>query len=230
MTYHRKAAAATTGALLSALTLITLSGAFGAPASRAQQTVTTARRIGNVTIGAYGQIVSQESRSEGVWKFSIVGRNNGATPVPITTESYEMSAKRIELQLKRIAVNGRSTYKATSATASGGVRIFVREPILEDGKPVVENGKPQIRTTTVTCDRAVYKATTDPKDRGRIDMTGGVRTVVTGDPAFDGPLVSENQTGVIEFLDKGDMRLTLNQGVIKGTPIEPKPAPKKGTP
>ena len=60
-------------------------------------------------------------------------------------------------------------------------------------------------------------------------MTGGVRAVVT-DPGFEGPLVSENQTGVIEFLKDGDMRMTLNQGIIKGTPIEPKPAPKKENP
>ncbi len=128
---------------------------------------------------------------------------------------YDVDARTVTFTLARTGTPVRQ--KLTDSVATGGVRIVVRNP---------EAG----RITIVTCDKAVYKASLAATDRGRIDLTGNIRTEVR-DPAAVGPAVLTAQTGYIDLVSPDETNVVLNRGSANATLREPPPkpaAPKKG--
>ena len=110
----------------------------------------------------------------------------------------------------RILLNFKGS-KVTTGSASGGVQVTVKDASAG-------------QTTTVTCDTANYTVGATA-GRGRIDLKGTVRSK-TYSPGFAQPLVSESESGFIEFTPDGPI-VQLNKGSATVTPIEPTPAPKK---
>jgi hypothetical protein len=81
------------------------------------------------------------------------------------------------------------------------------------------------QTTQVTCSTATYTGGTTAS-RGRIDLKGTVRSK-TYSPGFAQPLVSESESGFIEFDGKGTPTVQLNNGSASVTLTEPTPVPTK---
>lgn len=128
----------------------------------------------------------------------------------VQSPQYTMAAPRIQMTAKKGGLPVRT--KVVEATATGGVRIVIRNPEAK-------------QTTTVTCNRAVYSATTRATDRGRIDLSGNVRSV-TQDPSLSQPLINEADTGYINMIDAETTEIVLNEGTTTVTPRE-QPRKKK---
>jgi hypothetical protein len=126
----------------------------------------------------------------------------------VSSPQYDMTAPQIQMTARKGGKPAR--FKVTTGTATGGVRIVVRQPEAQ-------------RTTIVNCDTAVYTASADPAaTTGRIDLKGDVRSE-TRDPAFARPLVNTADSGVIELLGRNRTTIELNNGSSTLTPIEPRP-------
>jgi hypothetical protein len=130
----------------------------------------------------------------------------------ITSSRYDMSARRITMTARK--ANKKSPMKVTDADGTGGARVVVRQPEVQ-------------RVTTVTADRFSYNVAATPGGRGRIDLTGNVRSIVR-DPSFVQPFVTEAQRGVVTLLPNGEIGLQLSNGSASGQVREPAPKePKK---
>jgi|GEM_PF-3158156 hypothetical protein len=201
--YIRASGAAALLPVLAAAALVVVSPASRSQARRPQTQAPAARpgaaQVGDMKFDVTFGTASLDATRRDRYILKLSGNNGSA--VPITTPRYDMSAQHIQAILLR--TNTAARYKATEITANGRVRVIAREPEAK-------------RTTTVTCDRAVYTATTDPKDRGRIQLTGNVRTV-TEDPGLPKPLVSVSKTGVIIFPPEGGFKVDMGEGNMSAT-------------
>jgi hypothetical protein len=193
-------AAGTAAAVAGAAVLACLTPLVGGAAAAAQQpaaaSAAAAPRIGEVTIQHFSRMETERPRG-GVLLFSI-------TDAAITSARYDMSAPHMDISIKNGAVQ--------TAAASGGVHLIARDP---------EAGQ----TMDVTCDTARYQRDTSGTGAGHIDMEGHVHTK-TYTPQFEGAFEATYESGTIDFLPEGGMRVVANNGSAHGTPIEPAARPQ----
>jgi hypothetical protein len=192
------------------LAFTTLGMAFMASARPAMQAPAQPgkTKLGEYQVQNFDQIVTLESKTNASILVDLTGKQ-----LLLISPQYEMAAPKIHMVLGKGGVPVR--YKATEAIASGGVRIVIRDVKAK-------------RTTIITSDHAEYHATTNPADRGRIDMTGHFHSE-TRDPAMAEPLIQDSENGWVKFIDKDTTEYGVTGGehaVITGTPIEPEPKKK----
>lgn len=134
----------------------------------------------------------------------------GQSPV-IESPQYRIAAQTIEMLFRKAGKT--SPYKATSAIATGSVKIDVKDP-------------DTARTTTLTCNKAIYTATTAPNDRGKIDLLGHVHSV-TRDPSLAEPLVQDSDSITVRFTGPDTYVIGSEKSSATATPVEPASSKKK---
>jgi hypothetical protein len=187
-------------AFFSAATVCLMFGVWtanAAPQTPAQKPVSQGSNIGEIRIDNYRSMDYEPSQKPGVIEVAMTGPS-----LVITSPRYRMAAPRIELTFK----NGR----VLTGSATGGVQVTVKDTAAN-------------QTTQVTCGNATYTSGT-AVNRGRIDLKGTVRSK-TYSPGFSEPLVSESESGVIEFSGNGSPRVRLTNGSASVTLTEPTPTP-----
>jgi len=149
-----------------------------------------------------GDVTLETDPQNGKWIFLL--RAGKGQVVKATTARYDIAAPSIDFTYNT------KTKLVTTGKAIGGVHVVVRDP-------------DRSQLTTLSGDSADYNGTSDPP---RITINGNVRSVLRS-PQFDpnNPLVTTAQSGYVEFLDNGRVRVKLSNASAAGTAIEP--APKK---
>lgn len=189
---------------LTAAALVILGTGAIAHVSRAQNAQPPRQQFGDFTISNYVKLKSRFGVSQ-------IGVEMTGPRLSVSSPQYDMAAPRIQMTARKVGKPPR--FKVTEATATGRVRLVVRQPEAQ-------------RTTIVTCDSAVYTTPADPTAAARIDLKGNVRSE-TRDPAFVQPLVNTAESGFIEMIGPNETNIELNNGNTTVTPVEPKPKPKK---
>ena len=154
-------------------------------------------RIGEFAVRAFSQIDMRLQTN------SITSDFRGPN-LTVEAPQYTMKAPHIVLTAKRGGQPARM--KVVNATATGGVRIVIRNEEIK-------------RTTTVTSNSAVYTATTNPKDLGAIDLKGNVKSVVQ-DPGFAEPWVTVADSGQIKLISAEETHVSLTEGETRVVPVE----------
>lgn len=174
------------------------SSSSAAPARR--QAAQGATKFGDFTIDNAAKIRIEHNSKNGIYTGMLRGPN-----LVVRSPEYTMVAPSIDLIMKN--------NKIVTGNATGGVRVTSRD----------ETAK---RTITITCNTAVYTATTNPKDRGIITLKGNVRSV-TRDPSLAQPLIVTGEEGFIRMTGADTTVVEITNGSATVTPIE-KPRPKPG--
>jgi len=217
----------TTAATLALITIAVSNVLPPAPRAQAAPTVTAkakARRqasetqFGDMTVaeGRFGELVLDRSKNGRRLVVNVSGTADA--PCTIRTARYELTAPHLKAVLDK--PTDRAPLRTTTATASGGTRVVVREAAVAPGTA------PQ--TTVVTCERAVYTALNTAELAGRVELLGGdVRATLSG-PDYPAPTTVRAVSGTIDILPGGQTRLRLLKGTFNGTYRERAPQPKNG--
>lgn len=189
------------------------------PLEQAGAQTANQQRIGQVTIG-FGRMQILAKRSAGI-TLDLINGPDGAKNAQITSKYYDMAAPRIAVEVR----NGRMY----SGTATGGVRVEVRQDLIVDKKPMR-------RVTTLQGDNATYYAAVLPEKGtpgkpAQIVIRGNVRGVMRS-PEFSptDPLNIAADSVVVKFIDAETITIDAENGKGSGTPLESEPKAKPQTP
>ncbi len=171
-----------------------------------------------------GQITIEWGRMQTIWKknlgitLDLINGPNGATNAQIKSKMYDMAAPRISLDVRKGSVH--------TGTATGGVRVEVRQDLIVDKKPVR-------RVTSLQGDNATYSAAVPSPEKGtpskpaQIVIRGNVHGVMRS-PEFSptGPLDIAAESVVVKFIDAETITIDAENGKGSGTPLEREPKAK----
>jgi hypothetical protein len=173
--------------------------AMAAPQASSQGPKANSGTVGEVRLEKYVILRLEPPPQPGIMAVSASGQS-----MKVLSPRYQMVTPRIRLTLK----NGR----VLTGNATGGVQVTVKDDVTN-------------QTTQLTCDSAVYTAGAIP-NRGRIDLKGNVKSK-TYSPGLAEPLVSESESGFIEFTGNSTPTVQLNNGSASFTLKEPPAEPAK---
>lgn len=210
-----KYGAITAAILTGGIIFVSANAGLTRPLEQANAQKPNQQRLGQVTI-EWGRIQTIWKKNAGL-TLDLIEGPNGAKNAQIKSKLYDMAAPRISLDVRNNRIY--------TGTATGGVRVEVRQDLIVDKKPVrrvsVLEGQSAIYTAAVLPDKGA------PGKPAQIVMPGQVHWVMRS-PEFSAtdPLDVVTGTMVIKFIDAETISLDAEGGKGSGTPLERDPEKK----